>query len=90
MMGHMRTMEVVESFPLRKFCVKVLSSGVRKELIELLLVGSVCPFDFSIETRCRRFDVHMVHAEVLNMPMELSLELMTIVRSDGMHAKREL
>ena len=75
----MRPREIVEALPFRKRSVKVYVTGVRQQLVELLLVGPVRPLDLAIELRGIRLDVGMTDALVLDVPMELGLELMAIV-----------
>lgn len=55
--------------------------GVGKELIEILLFRSIRSFDLVVQLRQRGFDVGVANAQVLNMPMELGLEFLTIVGS---------
>jgi hypothetical protein len=59
--------------------MKVYVTGVRQQLVELLLVGPVRPLDLAIELRGAWLDVGMTDALVLDVPMELGLELMAIV-----------
>ena len=47
-------------------------------------------FDFAIESWCSRFDINMTNPLVLNMPVELCLKLMAIIRLNGLNAKRKL
>jgi hypothetical protein len=81
--------EVVELLPLGEPCAKIDIVGVGEELIELLLICSMRPLDLAVQLRRRRFDVGVANAEVLNMPMELSLEFMTIVGSNLADSERE-
>ena len=39
-------------------------------------------FDFAVRLRCLRFDIHMPHALVFDMPVKMSLKLMSSVGSD--------
>jgi hypothetical protein len=59
--------------------MKVYITGVRQQLVELLLVGPVRAFDLPVELRRPWLDAGMTDALVLDMPMELGLELMAIV-----------
>ena len=60
--------------------MKVYVTGVRQQLVELLLVGPVRPLDLAIELRGAWLDVGMTDALVLDVPMELGLELMAIAQ----------
>ena len=75
----MRPREIVEALPFSQLSMKVYVTGVRQQLVELLLVGPVRPLDLAIELRGAWLDVGMTDALVLDMPMELGLELMAIV-----------
>ena len=46
-------------------------------------------FNLAIETRGSWFNVMMPDAFIFNMPMELSLELMTVIGSYGLNSDRE-
>ena len=59
-------------------------------MIELFLVSSMRAFDFAIEPWCSWLDINMTNPLILNMPMELCLKLMTVVRPNGLNAKRKL
>ena len=85
----MRPGEVVELLPFGEPCAKVDIVGVSEELIELLLIRSVRSLDLAVQLRRRGFDVGVANAQVLNMPMELSLEFMTIVGSNLADSERE-
>ena len=74
-----RPREIVEALPFSELSMKVYVTGVRQQLVELLLVGPVRPLDLAIELRGAWLDVGMTDALVLDVPMELGLELMAIV-----------
>ena len=78
----MRPREIVEALPFSQLSMKVYVTGVRQQLVELLLVGPVRPLDLAIELRGAWLDVGMTDALVLDVPMELGLELMAIVGAD--------
>ena len=46
------------------------------------------PFDFPIELRAPWFDIHVPYPFILDMPMELRLESMIAVCSDGVNPGR--
>ena len=55
----------------------------------LLLVRSMGPLNLPVKSRCSRLDINMTNPLVFNMPVELGLELMAIVRSDGLNTERK-
>jgi hypothetical protein len=63
---------------------------VGEELIELLLVGSVGSLHLPIELWSPRFDVHMAHPLVRDVPVEQRLELMSAIGSDRVDPEGEL
>ena len=73
-----RSSKVVEAFPFVEFSLQINVAFVAEKLIELLLIGTVRSFDFTIELRSAPFDVGVPDPEVFDMPMEFGLELMTI------------
>jgi len=46
-----------------------------EQLVELLVVDAMRPFDFPVEARCSRTDVDVVNVEFLQVPVRLGLEL---------------
>jgi len=88
--GTVRSGEVVELLPFGEPSSKVTVIGVGEELIELLLIGSMRALDLAVKLRRSGFDIGMANAEVFDMPMELGLEFMAIVRSHFADAEREL
>ena len=82
MVGTVRSGEVVEVFPFGQFCFQIDISFVAEKLIEFLLVRSVRPLDFAIKLGRAGFDVGVADAFVLDMPVEFSLELVTIIGPD--------
>ena len=85
----MRSGEIVELLPLGESCTKIDIVGVGEELVEFLFTRSMRSLDLSVQLRRRGFDVGVTNAQVLNMPMELSLEFMVIVRSNLADSKRK-
>jgi hypothetical protein len=43
---------------------------VRQQLIKLYLILSVGTFDFAVQWWCLRFDVHMLHFLIFDMPVK--------------------
>lgn len=89
-MRAVRSSEVVEALPFVEFSLQVDVTFVAEKLIELLLIGTVGSFDFAIELRGAPFDVGVPDPEIFDMPMELGLEFVTIIRAHLANAKREL
>ena len=81
--------ETTNCFHSESLARRSTSLDVGKELIELLLIRSVPSLDLAVQLRRRGFDVGVANAQVLNMPMELSLEFMTIVGSNLADSERE-
>ena len=82
-------MVVVKVLPFPQLLVEVLVISVGQQLIELLLVGQMRALYFPIQPRCPRFDVAVRHPQVLNVPVKLGLELVTIICPHCMNAERE-
>jgi len=82
-------MVVVEALPFLKLRLQVHVVFVGKQLVELLLVGPVRPLDLPVQPRRPHPNVPMADAEILDMPMELGLELVPVVRADRADAERE-
>jgi hypothetical protein len=55
--GFMGSVEVVELFPSSKFLVQIDIISIRKQLVELLLVGAMRFLDLAIQLCGLRFDV---------------------------------
>lgn len=70
--------EVVEAFPFIEFGVQIDVALVAEQLVEFLLIGSVRSFDFAIQLWRAALDVGVADAMVLDMPVELRLEFMTL------------
>jgi len=85
-----RSSEVVEPLPFVEFGLQIYVTFVAKKLIELLLVRPMGSLYFGIELRGAPFDVGVPDPEVFDMPMELGLELVTIVGPHLTNAEREL
>ena len=86
----MRSSEVVDPLPFVEFGFEIDLTFVTEELIELLLIGSVGSFDFSIELGRASFDVGVPDPEIFDMPMEFGLEFVAIIRMDFTNAEWEL
>ena len=82
--------KVVEAFPFVEFSLQINVAFVAEKLIELLLIGTVRSFDFTIELRSAPFDVGVPDPEVFDMPVKLGLELMTIIRAHLANAEWKL
>ena len=89
-MRAVRSSEVVEALPFVEFSLQIDVTFVAEKLIELLLIGTVRSFDFTIELRSAPFDVGVPDPEIFDMSMELGLELMTVVSSNLANAEWEL
>lgn len=74
----MRSGEIVEALPFIEFCFQIDVAFVAEQLIELLLISSLWAFDFSVQLVRASFDVGLTNALVLDTPVELGLEFMTI------------
>jgi len=85
----MRSGEVVKALPFVEFGSQVDVALVVEQLVEFLLIGSMRTFDFAVQLRRATLDVGVANALVLDMPMELRLEFMTIVGSDLSNAEWE-
>ena len=70
----MRSVIVIEVFPRLQLRIEIHVIRVRQQLIKLGLIRSVGAFDFAIQLRGLRFDVHM--------PVKTSLKLMPPVGSN--------
>ncbi len=88
-MRAVRPVEIVEALPFVQFGFEIDVAFVAEELIELLSIRSMRPFDFAIQLRCAAFDICMPDAKVFDVPMELRLELMSVVRADFPDPERE-
>ena len=89
-MRAVRSSEVVEAFPFVEFSLEIHVAFVTEELIELLLIGSVGSFDFTIELRGAPLDVGVPDPEIFDMPMEFGPEFVVIIRTDFTNAEWEL
>ena len=81
---------VVEVLPLGQLLLEIHVVSIRKQLIELVLVGSVGALDLSVQLRSSRFDVDVFHTQVRDVPVEERLELVATVGSDGANPEGEL
>ena len=89
-MRAVRSSEVVEAFPFVEFSFEIDVAFVTEELIELLLIGPVGSLDFAVQLRCAALYVGVPDPEVFDMPMELGLEFVIIIRTDFTNAEWEL
>ena len=85
----MGSVQAIELLPRLKFLLQIHIIGIRQQLVELLMIRPVGSLNLPVKLRRSRLDINMHHAPVFNMPMELGLELMPFVSSDGVHPKRE-
>ena len=81
--------EVVEAFPVSECFVEIDIVHLVEKRVELLLIGAVRAFDFTVQLRRTRFDIDVPHAFVFDVPVKLGLELVPPVRSDTLQTKRE-
>ena len=86
----MGSCKVVESLPLSQFGFQIDISLVAEELVELLAIRSVGPFDLAIELGRTWLDIGVSYPLVLDVPMELGLEFMAIVGSNFSDPEGEL
>lgn len=86
----MRSVEVVEALPFIEFSLQIDVPFVAEQLIKFLLIRAVRSFHFATQLRGTALDVGMTNTEVLDMPVELGLELVTVVGSDFAYPEREL
>ena len=85
----MGSVQAIELLPRLKFLLQIHIIGIRQQLVELLMIRPVGSLNLPVKLWRSRLDINMLHAPVFNMPMELGLELMPSVSSDGVHPKRE-
>ena len=88
--GTMGSMEVVEAFPFIKAFLEIDVALVGEQLVELLLIRAMRSLDLPVQLGRAGFDVGVADAEILNMPMEPGLELMSIIGADFSDAEGEL
>src|SRR5215469_6241952 len=67
----------------------VADAAFVEQLVELLVVDAMRPFDFPVEARCSRTDVDVVDVEFLQVPVNLGLELGPIVGLNDVNSKRQ-
>ena len=89
-MRAVRSGEVVEPLSFVEFGFEIDVAYVIEELIELLLIGTVGSLDFAVQLRCAALYVGVPDPNIFNMPMEIGLEFVTIIRAHLANAKREL
>ena len=89
--GTLRSVEVVEVFSCAEICVEINLTFVSQELIELLLVWAMGSLDLADQFRCSTIDVSMTTvALIFDIPVERSLELMSVIGTGLYDAKRAL
>lgn len=81
--------EVVKVLPFGEFLREIDVVCASQELVELLLVGAVRPFDFAVQLGRSWFDVGVADATVFDVPVELGLELVPAVGSDRLYSEGE-
>ncbi len=86
----MGAMEVVEGFPLGQISGEIDIVRIGQQLVELSLIGPVGPLHLSIQSRGSGLDVEVPHSKIFDMPMELSLGLVPVVRKDRVNPERNL
>jgi hypothetical protein len=84
------SLEVVEVLPLIEFGFEIDVAFIAQQLIKLLAAGAVWSFYFSVEFGRAAFDKCAADTAVFDMPVELGLELMTIIGSDFSYPEWEL
>ena len=89
-MGPVWPIVIVETLPNGELLHEIYIVPVGEPLVELILVGAVRSLDLPIELRCRRLDVNVFHAQVRDVPMEKSLELVATIGADRANPKRKL
>jgi hypothetical protein len=84
--------EVVVVFPLSQLLVEqvyaLANRAVFKKLVELLIVDSMGPLHFAVESRRSGPNVDVPDVEVLEVPAKFRLKLRTVIRLDDEHPKR--
>ena len=85
-------MVIVVILPLFELLVKevnVVGNPVAiEELVELLVVDAMGPFDLAVQMWCPRPDVHVPDVEFFEMPVEVGLEFGAIVGLNDVDAER--
>jgi hypothetical protein len=71
------SVEVVKSLPFRQFCLEIDVTFVSEQLVEFLAVRPIRSLDFAIQLWSTAFDISVADAEILDMPVEFGLELVT-------------
>ncbi len=89
-MRAVRSIVIVEAFPGSQLLLEIDVVAIREQLVELLLVSSMRPFDLAVELRSAWPDVDVLHAQVCDMPMKERLELVAAVGLDRADPKRKL
>ena len=82
--------EIVEALPLVELRLQIDVALVAEQLVELLLVRAMRTLDLAVQLRGASSDVRVADALVLDVPVELRLELMTVVGPDLPDSKWEL
>src|SRR6185503_5616544 len=89
----MWTVVIVVVLPLSQLLVEqvdVIRDAVPvEELVELLVVDAVRPFDFAVQVRRPGLDVGVTDVEALQVPVELRLELGAVIGLHDVDPKRQ-
>ena len=89
----MRPVVIVIVLPLAELVVEqvnvIRDAVLVQELVELLVVDAVRPFDLAVQMRCPRPDVHVADIAFFEMPVEVGLEFGALVGLNGVDAERQ-
>ena len=83
----MRSIEVIIIFPDFELLIQIDIIGIAQELIEFQIISPVRTLDLAIEPGSSRLDIYMPDPQILDMPVELSLELMAVVGPHCMNSE---
>ena len=88
----MRPVVIVVVLPLAQLLIEqvyVVGYAVSiQQLVELLIVDAMRPFDFAVQVRCPRADINMPNVLRFGVPVKLCLELRTVVGLDDVYAEQ--
>ena len=76
----MRSVEIVEAFPFVQLGFEFDIAFVAELLTEFLSIRPMRAFHFAVQLGRTALDVGVADAKILDMPMELRLELIVIIR----------
>ena len=85
----MRPVEVIVVLPNPQFLIQIHIIGVGQELVAFEVIGTVGAFHFAVQPGGSGFDVNMPYPQILDVPVELGLELVAVIRPYRMDAERE-